>query len=59
MKNGKKKFLQECLDKSTELKDDYENLLKTREENKLKPQYTVEAKIEMIIEYTTQNGASF
>ena len=57
MKSGKhKRFLQQCLDKSTKLKDDYEKLLKTREENKLKPQYTVEAKVEWLIEYATQNG---
>lgn len=53
MKHGcNARFLQRCLDKSTFLKKDYENLLKKREEKKLKPQYTIEQKIELLIECT-------
>ena len=56
MKKGQNgRFLQRCLDKSTFLKKDYENLLKIREEKKLKPQYTTEEKIELLIECTNLN----
>lgn len=56
MKQGQNApFLQRCLDKSTFLKKDYENLLKIREEKKLKPQFTIEEKIELLIECTNSN----
>lgn len=56
MKHGQHgQFLQRCLDKSTFLKKDYENLLKIREEKKLKPQFTIEEKIELLIECTNLN----
>ena len=56
MKDGiNARFLQRCLDKSTFLKKDYENLLKIREAKKLKPQYTIEEKIELLIECTNLN----
>ena len=56
MKSGHNgQFLQRCLDKSRFLKDDYENLLKIREEKKLKPQFTIEQKIELLIECTNSN----
>ena len=56
MKQGQNaQFLQRCLDKSTFLKKDYEKLLKIREEKKLKPEFTIEEKIELLIECTNLN----
>lgn len=56
MKHGKNaSFLEHCKQKSTFLKKDYENLLMKREEKKLKPQYTTEEKIELLIECTNLN----